>query len=506
MDSVIEKVLTNGKIQNIQTILIIIVFGFQNSFIFIFPFLFKINYYCLEKNNIYKECSKNDYCMNYYNNNLNLNKSKINYDLFNFTYKFNLYCNNEIYIKIYLLIYLISTILFLFYFSYLCDKYGRLKLYKKLNFLISINYFLLLIVNSRIILLIIFILFGITNSIILLTSIFIIENLNRDYLGIINGLSVAFTIILSFIGYIFLKFFNIEFYFFILFLGSFSLYFLNKKYLHESPHWLICKNRINECLDLFQLISNYNNRKEEFDKINQERYGTDVIKIIETTDNFFQVFFYSSQKKRLIIHCILWFCLGITSGFYIIKNKNLIIIYIIMLFSSIISGYLADIYGRRKIVILSFYVSSIILFTYSLLPKSHILKYLIHYLIPFLTSTIYTILFIFSSEDFPTSIRGVVFGNFIILFFFGFLICYFIKNEIINIFLAFLNSICGRLSENLEETLDLLLDDEVPESQNKMPFKKKEYREFKIKRKSTLSDLYFLTSDDETFNREQIPI
>jgi hypothetical protein len=115
-------------------------------------------------------------------------------------------------------------------------------------------------------------------------------------------------------------------------------------------------------------------------------------------------------------------------------------------------------------------------------------------------------LFIFSSEDFPTSIRGVVFGNFIILFFFGFLICYFIKNEIINIFLAFLNSICGRLSENLEETLDLLLDDEVPESQNKMPFKKKEYREFKIKRKSTLSDLYFLTSDDETFNREQIPI
>ena len=68
-----------------------------------------------------------------------------------------------------------------------------------------------------------------------------------------------------------------------------------------------------------------------------------------------------------------------------------------MFFSSIISGYLADIYGRRKIVVLSFYISSIILFTYSLLPKFHILKYLIHYLIPFLTSLIYTI---FSSEVF----------------------------------------------------------------------------------------------------------
>ena len=503
MDSVIEKVVTNGKIQNIQTLLIIIVFGIQNSFIFIFPFLFKINYYCLEKNNIYKECNKKEYCMNYYyNNNLN----KIIYDLYNFTYKFNLYCNNEIYINIYLLIYIISTILFLFCFSYLCDKNGRLNLYKNLILLISINYFLLIIINSKQILLIIFVLFGITNSVILLTSLFIIENLNRDYLGIINGLSVAFTIFLSIIGFMFLKFFDIEFYFFILFLGSLSLYYFNKKYLHESPHWLISKNRINECLDLFQLISNYNNRKEEFDKINQERYGTDIIKIIETTDNFFKVFFYSSQKKRLIIHCFLWFCLGITSGFYIIKNKNLILIYIIMLFSSIISGYLSDIYGRRKIVIISFYICSIILFIYSLLPQSHILKYLIHYLVPFLTSSIYTVLFIFSSEDFPTSIRGVVFGNFIILFFFGFLICYFINYEFVNILLAFFNSICGRLSENLEETLDLLLDDEVPESQNKLPFKKKEYRECKIKRKSTLSDLYFLTSDDETFNREQIPI
>jgi hypothetical protein len=135
----------------------------------------------------------------------------------------------------------------------------------------------LIIINSKQILLIIFVLFGITNSVILLTSLFIIENLNRDYLGIINGLSVAFTIFLSIIGFMFLKFFDIEFYFFILFLGSLSLYYFNKKYLHESPHWLISKNRINECLDLFQLISNYNNRKEEFDKINQERYGTDII-------------------------------------------------------------------------------------------------------------------------------------------------------------------------------------------------------------------------------------
>ena len=39
-----------------------------------------------------------------------------------------------------------------------------------------------------------------------------------------------------------------------------------------------------------------------------------------------------------------------------------------------------------------------------------------------------------------------------------------------------------------------------------MSFKRKEYREFKIKRKSTLNDLYCLTSNDETFKREQIPI
>jgi hypothetical protein len=333
-----------------------------------------------------------------------------------------------------------------------------------------------------------------------------VENLNRIYLCILNSISLTFTILLSFIGIIFLKFLHIEFYFLIIFFCNIYLYHLIKKYLHESPYWLISKNRINECLDLFLIISNYNNRKEEFDKINQERYGNDNVKIIETSDCFYRVFYYKSQQKRLLIHCLLWFCLGITSYFYIVKNNNLIVIYFILLVSSLIFGYLADINGRRKIVIISFYLSAIILFIYSLLPKSHILKYFIHYLIPFLATSIFTVLFIFSSEDFPTSIRGVVFGNLIILFFLGFLICYFIKDEVINILLAIINCICGRLSENLEETLDLLLDDDVPESENKMPFKKKEYREFKIKRKSTLSDLYFLTSDNEDFNKEQIPI
>ena len=85
---------------------------------------------------------------------------------------------------------------------------------------------------------------------------------------------------------------------------------------------------------------------------------------------------------------------------------------------------------------------------------------------------------------------------------------YFFSNS--NIFnyvlFACLSCISGRLSESLEDTFDLVLDDEVPECYNDTPFKKKLFRALKKERKSTLSDLYFLTSDDESFNKGQIYI
>ena len=54
--------------------------------------------------------------------------------------------------------------------------------------------------------------------------------------------------------------------------------------------------------------------------------------------------------------------------------------------------------------------------------------------------------------------------------------------------------------ESLEDPFDLLLDDNVPETQADK-LRKKKYRALKYETKSSGS-LYFLTSDDENFNNE----
>ena len=119
------------------------------------------------------------------------------------------------------------------------------------------------------------------------------------------------------------------------------------------------------------------------------------------------------------------------------------------------------------------------------------------------SSSLFSLLFIFSSEDFPTSIRGTVLG-----FLFGIsqiiaLIIYYINNPLILcLVISLSNCIGGRITESMEDTFELLLDDTFPEMYKNDNLKKKKYRALKCERISTGSDLYFLTSDDEAFNQE----
>ncbi len=76
----------------------------------------------------------------------------------------------------------------------------------------------------------------------------------------------------------------------------------------------------------------------------------------------------------------------------------------------------------------------------------------------------------------------------------------------INLIFAILCLAGGRLSEGLEDSKDYVLEEVVFERKNELPFKKKNYRMHRKNIKSACSDLYFLTSDDESFNKNQIYI
>jgi hypothetical protein len=256
-----------------------------------------------------------------------------------------------------------------------------------------------------------------------------------------------------------------------------------------------------------------NERKHLYEKINQERYGTDNVKPITFTANIINVYNYNSQRKRLIMHILIWIFSSISfhgifnllSYFSPIQNftLNYIILFIICILTQIIVGIISDYHGRQPCLIYSFYISSVSFIIFALTEEKIGIKIFFFYLAAAVSSSTFSLLFIFSAEDFPTCIRGTVMG-----FLFGIsqltaLIGYYINSQLaLCLFISFSNCIGGRLVESMEDTFDLLLDDNVPETHKNDTLKKKKFRSLKCERKSSGSDLYFLTSDDEVFNKE----
>ena len=213
------------------------------------------------------------------------------------------------------------------------------------------------------------------------------------------------------------------------------------------------------------------------------------------------------------MHILIWIFSSISyhgvfdllSYFTPIQNftLNYLIIIIIGILSQVIIGIICDIYGRQPCLIYSFYISSVSFIIFALTEEKIGIKRFFFYLSTAASSSTFSILFIFSAEDFPTCIRGTVMG-----FLFGIsqltaLLGSFINSQLVLcLFISFSNCIGGRLVESMEDTFDLLLDDNVPETHKNDTLKKKKFRSLKCERKTSGSDLYFLTSDDEVFNKE----
>ena len=166
-------------------------------------------------------------------------------------------------------------------------------------------------------------------------------------------------------------------------------------------------------------------------------------------------------------------------------------------------GFLSDKFGRQPLLAYSFYINGVSLIIFALTKEKVNIKNIFFVLSVSFSSSAFSLLFIFSAEDFPTAIRGTVIG-----FLFGIsqlvaLVVIYINNQLVLcLFIAFSSGIGGRMVESMEETFDLILDDNVPETQKNEGLKSKKYRALKCERISSGSDLYFLTSDDDEFNRE----
>ena len=518
MDEAVEIIISGTKFQNIQSLLTFFISGINSFFFYIIPILFKKP----ELNNssqIYNNEANKNYALEYYcEKNFDDiyehidNKNSIH----NYSFMYQLFCDKNILtIRILIFLYFFSKGISSIFFGYLTDKLGRIYILFLFSVLSIITFFcLFLSLFSYCFVFIAFILIGACSYLNIFSSLITIEYLNRNKAATISSLNISSGPILAILFVILLKLFNnLHLIYIIFIIFSIIIWYNIKIFFNESLYYLISRNKINEFFNLLENISRLNERNNLYEQINKEKFITDKIKPFTYTANIIDIFNYKSQYLRLISHTLLWIFSSFSfHGIFKILSffspvENFILLYIIFFSTCIITqfiiGIISDIYGRRPSLTYSFYLSSISFLIFTLTEEKLIIKKIFFYICIISSSSLFSLLFIFSSEDFPTCIRGTVLG-----FLFGIsqiiaFIVYFINNSLVLcLVISLTNCIAGRLVESMEDTFELLLDDTLPEMHKNDNLKKKRYRALKCERISTGSDLYFLSSDDDNFNLE----
>lgn len=514
MDEMIDLIVSGTKYQNYQTIIGIFFVGMNSLFFYLNPFLFKNPILSNQNNNnSSKNITLNELCF------INNSMEYIDHDksIDNYSIIYNFFCLDEIWaLQVLIIIYFVSKIIGSFTLGYLIDKYGR-KIFLDYGIIMTFTSFLFLFLGifSYNLLLIGMILVGICSFFLTFSSILTCEYLSRNKGGTICSLNIISGILLaSILLLILILFNNLMIVLFIVLISQIILRFYIKKYFMESPHFLIGKNRINDCINVISKFAELNDKQNLYNKIYDQSKLNEVPKPLNFTANIIDIFNYESQRNRLILHSLLWVFSSISYHNIFIHLEKFIesddyikyylIIFLICILTQLSVGILSDNIGRQHCLTYSFYINSISFIIFCLIEEKLGIKNILFFIATSASSSTFVLLFIFSGEDFPTCIRGTVIG-----FLFGIsqltsLIGFFIENQmILCIIISLSNCIGGRIMEAMEDTFDLIIDDTLPEMYKNS---KKKFRSLKCEQKSSGSDLYFLTSDDEAFNREMIYI
>lgn len=221
------------------------------------------------------------------------------------------------------------------------------------------------------------------------------------------------------------------------------------------------------------LIKNINEKQPQYETINNEK---DILKKADkpsASASYWDLITHRNLRNRFLIACYLWFS---TSGIYYglsINIKNLpgdiytngIFIYFAEIFSYIVSGWIIETFLGRKYSMIAFETLS--LFGYMFIYLFHITSYwqtIISFIARFSISAVYNIIYTYSIEIYPTTLRAKGFGsNSLCARIGGIIFPLFIEffAEHVTIFFLTLNLLAIILIIFLPETLGKSLKDEI---------------------------------------------
>ena len=253
--------------------------------------------------------------------------------------------------------------------------------------------------------------------------------------------------------------------------------------LAESPRWLNSKNRMKEAIEALIQMAKVNGRDREFDlflKDNQEIISPSNIKIeiINKTYTLKEILMLKSQRGRIVALVYAWFFIAICFfGIFTSLNKttNNVFSHAIFTFTGEIiaemaSGVLANFFGRINVMKYSSYIGGLFfIFSYFINEEQYdIIKSIFLFISSFGFAGTMNLLYIYTNEIFPISIKSSIFGfMFLVSRAGGVVVPLFTRSALYPIVLGVLSISCGVVIGGREETLGKLIEDDVPESQRK---------------------------------------
>ena len=410
-------------------------------------------------------------------------KDKSN-SLDNWSYEFDLYCSNKSYIVLIGSGFFIGAIFGCVFITPLPDKYGRKIVLKVFLSISCILHFLILISFNPLLLSIICIISGFVSAIYGNFSLYVAEYIPKE----ISAMSMSvIDAIYPFMGFIEALYFMTINNWRLLFLFTTILHvfasFFVLKYLPESPKWLYSKGKINESLEAIKNIAEINGKRKEVEaflnlnKINFINNNNDEKEENgENNNNSYNIISilikYPSQRFVIFILSLTFFCASFCFYGIILSLENMkgnffqnsIFSFFGEMTSELLSGYLSGKIGRTIILKCGGIIGALGFLGNRLCPYS--LKSTLLLIAMMGYSSTFNVLYIYSPEIIPSSIRSTVCGA---LYFCGMVAPTFVpffKTFIPRIFeylfivFGFLYSI---MCINLPETLGKEHKDEIPE-------------------------------------------
>ena len=483
-DKTLEVVGSNGRFQMILSILIPFISAILGITVTGIPYLSKCPQFKCKPRNIigsnFTECDSQFNCLNQlFEYEKNSEKS-----LHNFAYSFDLYCENRIYLEIMSSCFFFGGILSTLIFSPLTDKYGRLKIYRIVCLGLAISNINLFLTSGAYHLIFNFLSLGIFLFAYSMSMTLICEFMDKNNAGKVMGINnAAFPLSGIFVALYFMLVNNWRILFLINMVISVIVAYFVFVYMVESPRWLNSKHKFKELRECLMKIAIFNGNKDKFTKFleenetmleKEEKLNNSASNKQNKNTNLMIILLIPKFRYLLFCLCFCWWAMGVCFWGLIFNLENLgrsmyidsIVTFGAEFIAEISSGYYSDIYGRRKVMMISSIFSGICFITFDFF-QTGVLKTTLLFFASLGISSIYNVLFIYSPEVFPTSVRSTTNGFFFIASRLGGMMCPYMINFFWRppVIFGIIAVVAGLVISTLEETLGKELMDNFSDDQ-----------------------------------------